>query len=54
MIEKNYQELKKEYEDFLETETGRRWKEWHQKNTKGKGSLDDYLYEFCTYYDNPI
>ena len=49
-MDKQYEEeLKNEYEKFLCTESGRKWKEdWEKRmpNTDDVGSFEDYLYDF--------
>ena len=49
---KREEELKIEYENFLNTKEGQEWKEWWAKryfnseNIKEVGDFGDYLYDF--------
>ena len=39
-------ELQHEYEEFIQTEHGREWKEQWINKFHGKGDFGDYLYDF--------
>lgn len=49
-MDKQYEEeLKNEYENYLNTKSGQEWKEdWIRRmpNTDDAGSFEDYLYDF--------
>ncbi|MBR5780410.1 MAG: hypothetical protein IKY27_00305 [Bacteroidales bacterium] len=42
--------LQKEYEEFMQTEEGKRWKDDWVNKYNGRGDFGDYLYDFYPEY----